>query len=203
MSDFVSKIVKIAEDEAGYHEKATNANLSDKTANAGNKNWNFYADYIDTQCPDYYNGKKNGYAWCCIFVDYVYIKALGVDNARKLTGKPVNSYGASCTWSKKYFSQIGRIFKSPEIGAQIYFKDSSGSLYHTGIVVGYDDNYVFTVEGNSSDMVQRKSYKLTDSKIDSYGVPDFDSLNIEDARSRIYEIEINRADYDMIQIKLV
>ena len=37
-----SKLIKIAEAELGYHEKASNSNLDSKTANSGNNNYQKY-----------------------------------------------------------------------------------------------------------------------------------------------------------------
>ena len=60
-------IVAIALAEVGYREKATNSMLNDKTANSGSNNWTKYAR--DLAAAGYYNGNKNGYAWCDCFVD--------------------------------------------------------------------------------------------------------------------------------------
>ena len=57
---YVSKIIELALSEVGYKEKATNSKLDDKTANAGHANFNKYANFIDTNYPNFYNGKKNG-----------------------------------------------------------------------------------------------------------------------------------------------
>lgn len=67
--DNKNELIKIALAEVGYVEKASNKDLEDKTANAGSKNFNKYANDIDTNYPDFYNGKKNGYDWCDVFVD--------------------------------------------------------------------------------------------------------------------------------------
>ena len=55
-------IVAIALAELGYHEKASNTALDDKAANSGGNNWTKYAR--DLAAAGYYNGNKNGYAWC-------------------------------------------------------------------------------------------------------------------------------------------
>ena len=59
-------IVSIALAEVGYREKASNASLDDKAANAGSGNWTKYAR--DLAAAGYYNGNKNGYTKampCC------------------------------------------------------------------------------------------------------------------------------------------
>ena len=65
-----SKVIKIAREELGYLEKASNAHLDSKTANAGDKNFTKYARDIDA-IPHFYNGKKQGYPWCTTFVAWV------------------------------------------------------------------------------------------------------------------------------------
>lgn len=65
----VQRVLATARSENGYLEKATNAQLEDKTANAGYNNWNKFAAFLD-DLEVVYNGKKNGYAWCDCFVDY-------------------------------------------------------------------------------------------------------------------------------------
>ena len=70
-----SDVVNIALAEVGYREKASNAYLDDKTANAGAANWTKYAR--DLAAADYYNGNKNGYAWCDVFVDWCFFKSYG------------------------------------------------------------------------------------------------------------------------------
>ncbi|HCQ91704.1 MAG TPA: CHAP domain-containing protein, partial [Clostridium sp.] len=53
----------------------------------------------------------------------------------------------------------------------IFFKNSSGSYYHTGIVVEYlpSEGAIRTIEGNSSDAVKMNYYKLNKTIIDGYG----------------------------------
>ena len=68
----VENLLKIAEAEVGYLEKKTNSNLNDKTANAGYNNWTKYAR--DLNNAGYYNGNKNGYAWCDCFVDWCFLQ---------------------------------------------------------------------------------------------------------------------------------
>lgn len=65
----VQRVLATARSENGYLEKATNAQLEYKTANAGYNNWNKFAAFLD-DLEVVYNGKKNGYAWCDCFVDY-------------------------------------------------------------------------------------------------------------------------------------
>ena len=63
-----SDVVKIALAEVGYKEKASNSQLDNPTANAGSNNYTKYAR--DLRDAGYYNGNKNGFAWCDVFVDW-------------------------------------------------------------------------------------------------------------------------------------
>ena len=92
MSYDANKVIQIAENEIGYLEKRTNAKLDDKTANAGDKNYTKYARDLDAL--GFYNGRKNGFAWCDIFVDWCFVQAYGLEAALKLTNQPLGK--ANC-----------------------------------------------------------------------------------------------------------
>lgn len=171
---YASTVVNLALTEVGYYEKKTNTNLNDKTANKGNGNFNKFADYIDKNYPTFYNTKKNGADWCDIFVDYLFIKSFGLNSALSLTCQPLKSCGAGCVFSSQYYNSKKRFSKTPQYGSQIFFGSSFNDCYHTGIVYAVDKDYVYTVEGNSSDMVSKRKYKINDSSILGYGHPDYD-----------------------------
>lgn len=80
----VSKVLAVAVAEIGYKEKASNSQLDDKTANAGSANYTKYARDFDKKYPNWYNGKKNGFAWCDMFVDWCFLTAYGYENALRL-----------------------------------------------------------------------------------------------------------------------
>lgn len=174
------KVLAVAESEVGYLEKASNANLDSKTGNAGSNNWTKYARDLDN-IPGFYDGKKNGYAWCDMFVDWCFVKAYGVDMAKKLLCQPEKSYGASCASSVNYYKAKGQYFTSPKVGDQIFFF-YNGAPNHTGLVYKVDDNYVYTIEGNTSGAsgvipngggVCKKTYYRSYSAICGYGRPDY------------------------------
>ena len=177
-----SKVLNVAKAEVGYLEKKSNSNLSSKTANAGYNNYNKYANDFDTKYPDFYNGKKNGFEWCDVFVDWCFVTAYGVEAALKLLGQPKKSCGAGCDWSANYFKKIGRFFADAEVADVIFFKGSDGTPCHTGIVYNVDSIYVYTREGNTSSAsgvvanggcVAEKKYLKTSPYIYGYGRPDY------------------------------
>ena len=178
----IEKVLKIAEAEVGYLEKASNAQLDDKTANAGNKNFTKYARDI-AKIPHFYNFDKNGFEWCTVFVDWCLIQAFGADLTKKMVGYPTDSLGASCVWSVKYYKAIGRFSKTPQVGAQIFFGPNADNAYHTGIVYKVDADRVYTIEGNTSGAsgvvsngggVSKKSYAKNYSQIVGYGMPKYE-----------------------------
>ena len=173
-----NKLIAVAAAEIGYKEKASNSNLDDKTANAGSANYTKYARDFDQKFPNWYNGKKNGYAWCDMFVDWCFLTAFGYENALRLTCQPEKSAGAGCTYSLRYYKAKGQFHTSdPKAGDQIFFGTSIDNSSHTGIVEKVDGSTVYTIEGNTSDMVARRSYALNNSRILGYGRPAYDSTS--------------------------
>lgn len=172
-SEAIEKVLDLARSEVGYHEKASNSQLDDKTANSGGGNWTKYAAYIDSS-PDFYNGKKNGYAWCDVFVDYLFVKTFGFDVGRRLLCQPLNSAGAGCLYSAQYYKSAGRWHRNaPMPGDQIFFSYSPGEYSHTGIVEDVTGDTITTIEGNTSDSVGRRTYNIGNQSIAGYGTPNW------------------------------
>ena len=167
----IKTVLDIAAEEVGYHEKASDSNLDSKTKNSGSGNWTKYAAYIDSYAG-FYNGPKNGYAWCDVFYDYLFLKAFGLDLARRMLCQPEKSLGAGCLYSAQYYKQAGRWYTSnPQIGDQVFFSYSAGEYSHTGIVELVADSTIYTIEGNTSDQVARRSYFVFNNSIAGYGRP--------------------------------
>lgn len=183
------KLITTARNEVGYLEKKTNNQLDSKTENAGMNNWTKYARDLDSM--GVYNGKKNGYAWCDMFVDWCMVQTFGLMNAMLITNQPLGGYGAGCTNSAQYYKNIGRFYTSdPKAGDQIFFtKDKGKTYYHTGIVSAVKNGKVYTIEGNTSSAqgvvenggcVAEKSYSITYNKIGGYGRPNYALVEEED-----------------------
>ena len=180
MANYVSKLIEIATAEVGYLEKASNSNLDSKTGNAGSGNWTKYARDL-AKIEGFYNGNKNGYAWCDVFVDWCFVQAFGLAEAKKLLNH--GQYGAGCVYSAQYFRNDNRFYQSPKIGDVIFF-GSKGEEYHTGIVYNVDKDNVYTIEGNTSGDsgvvangggVWKKTYAIGYGKIVGYGRPNYDA----------------------------
>ena len=164
-----AQVVSIALAEVGYKEKASNASLDLKTANAGTGNWTKYAR--DLWKAGYYNGNKNGYAWCDVFVDWVFYKAFGKTEGQ-LAECQTDPLGAACPYSASYYKAQGRYDKTPKVGDQVFFQEK-GSLVHTGIVAEVTASQIVTVEGNSSNAVKKNTYSRSNSYIAGYGHPKY------------------------------
>ena len=172
-----AKVLAVAAAEIGYKEKKSNSQLDDKTANAGSGNYTRYARDFDQKYPKWYNGKKNGYAWCDMFVDWCFLTAYGYENALRLLCQPEKSAGAGCTYSLRYYKNKGQFHTNgPKPGDQIFFGTSLDNSTHTGIVEKVTAQKVFTIEGNTSDQVARRNYALTNSRILGYGRPAYGSV---------------------------
>ena len=167
----VTLVLNQARSEVGYHEKASNSQLDDKTANSGSGDWTKYARDLD-QLKNFYNSGKNGYMWCDVFVDWLFVKCFGADIGRQMLCQPLNSAGAGCKFSAQYYKQYGRWHNNtPEPGDQIFFTYAPGEYSHTGIVESVTGGVVNTIEGNASDSVGARSYAVGSSNIAGYGRP--------------------------------
>lgn len=169
--DKIKRVIDVALAEVGYKEKKSNAQLDDKTANAGDKNYTKYARDFDTKYPKWYNGKKQSVAWCDMFVDWCFLTAFGYAEALALLCQPEKSAGAGCSSSYRYYKKKGQVGKVAKVGAQIFFGSGESALTHTGLVYQVDEKKVYTIEGNAGNAVSKKSYTLTSSKIYGYGYP--------------------------------
>lgn len=200
MSYTASSLLAIATNELNYHEKRSNMSLDDKLANAGTNNWTKYAR--DLFKAGYYNGNKNGCAWCDLFVDWCFLQLTAGDakKAQELEYQ-TGPYGASCTWSAKYYRNAGRFSTVPSKGAQIFF-GTTGKENHTGLVESFDDIYVYTIEGNQHDKVERCQYARNDKTIVGYGLPNYDAeeVNTDDYVNGI-DVSNWNEDLDWQQIK--
>ena len=166
----IKKVLDLARSEIGYREKASNAGLDDKDANAGGGNWTKYARDLDR--TNWYNGGKNGYAWCDVFVDWLFYKCFGDSLGRNMICQPTGSAGAGCLYSAQYYKSAGRwVTNSPQAGDQIFFTYSPGEYSHTGIVEQVNGDTVTTIEGNTSDSVGRRNYNIGNPVIAGYGRP--------------------------------
>ena len=131
-------------------------------------NWNKYAE--DLRLQQLYGWKAQNQPWCDLFTDEAFVECFGLTAAAAMTYQPIGQGSAACRYSAQFFKDAGAWAKTPEVGDVIFFY-YSGAINHQGIVVSVGDGMVSTVEGNSSDMVARRSYIFADSRIAGYGRP--------------------------------
>jgi hypothetical protein len=152
-------VVALARSQVGYHEKASNANLDDYTANSGSGNFTKYARDL---------GVGNGQPWCAYFVWWV-LQSSGVDsNAYPRTGW----VPTIAQWFKNaglYYPSGGSYVPNP--GDIVIF--GSGNS-HVGMVEYVDRGYVHCIEGNAGDCVKQTSYNLyTSSYMRGFGAVNY------------------------------
>ncbi|MBO4420003.1 MAG: CHAP domain-containing protein [Oscillospiraceae bacterium] len=171
-----SEVLRVAARELGYVEKASNRDLDSKTGNPGTGNWTKYARDLWAAEPHFYQGPKNGYEWCTVFVDWCIYMASGRDSRRAQKALYYTGpYGAGCGMSVRYYQAAGAWHSAPEPGDQIFFGTAS-NVRHTGLVEKVENGMVYTIEGNSNHMVRRRTYALSDSSILGYGRPAYDGV---------------------------
>lgn len=175
----VDELIKVAEDQIGYLEKKSNKDLDDKIKNAGSANYTKYNRDLKAWTGV---GSINA-QWCQAFVDWVFITAFGLKDAKKLIYVWTNYTPTGSDAFKKRGRYIKRGKGKPKRGDVIYFySKAKGRIGHVGIVYKVTSSTVYTIEGNTSGAsslvtngggVKKKSYSLSSSYIDGYGSVDY------------------------------
>lgn len=130
----IDKLINIAQGEVGYLEKKSNAQLDDRTANAGQGN---YTKYWRDIKPEF-----QGEPWCACFVTWCFEKAFGRQKAETLLRHYPYTY---CPTMASLFT----LHSEPQRGDIVIFKHG-GTFTHTGIVTGVNGDKFSTIEGNTS-----------------------------------------------------
>lgn len=151
-------MIAVAQGEVGYRENGNN--------------WHKYASEMTTA----YGWNTQNQPWCDVFVDWCFVKAFGESAASKMTYQPIGGFSALCRASADYYKTNGSWSKSPEPGDQI-FLIYEGGINHTGIVERVSGGVVYTIEGNSSDMVRRGAYGIGAANIAGYGRPNWSIIS--------------------------
>lgn len=156
-------IVNVAKSQVGYKEGNNSSQLSGTVRGTGN-----YTEY----------GRWYGMQdqWCAIFVSWcAAVAGIGTDVIIKHAFTPTG-----LNWFKKNGKVYSRVTVeyegyTPQAGDIVYFKSSSTTYEtnHIGIVTGYSNGTLYTIEGNTSstaentngDTVAAKSYAITNTYI--------------------------------------
>ena len=166
ISEAKAKLVSWANAQVGYRE--------------GDNNYNKYAESEYLQ--KLYGWKAQNEPWCDLWVDEGFIECFGLELASALTYQPIGKGSAACRYSAGFYSAHDAFFKSPEVGDQVFFY-ADGGINHTGIVVQVGTGAISTVEGNSSDMVARRTYSVNSPAIAGYGRPNWAAVVSESSPS--------------------
>lgn len=176
----VNKVIDIAKAETGYLEKSNAAYkknpsvIYSKKDGAGHDNITKY----NVELHKLYPAVMDISYWCDSFVDWCFLQAYGVANAKKLLAGDFDDYTVN---SANLYKKAGAWYTTPKIGDQIFFTNGV-RICHTGIVVDVipSSNTVVVVEGNTSNTAEvvangggvfMKYYKMNNSRIAGYGRP--------------------------------
>ena len=193
--DMAWDTVAAALSQLAYHEGNSSADFNGKNT-GGSKNYTEFNRYFGTI------GGSYSYAWCAAFVSWC-LDMAGAVNAAGGTF-------ASCTLWVERLQELGLYSTrasgyTPKQGDLIFFRSSgvSRASDHIGIVRFVKNGRVYTVEGNSSDKVSLRDYKLTDTYIVGYGRPNYQGerleqtpLQAEDKATGIYTVT-----YDFVNLR--
>lgn len=168
----IDKVISVAEAEVGYLEKSSKSKYTasvgrsdEKTYGAGSSNWTKYGAWIGC----------NGDYWCASFVSWIFYKAFGQANGKKI----LTTYSPACEDIRGTIPKVS----TPQRGDIIFFSGSRhAGANHIGIVTKVTSGYVYTIEGNTSGGstvvdngggVAKKCYERGYYKILSYGRPKY------------------------------
>lgn len=125
--------------------------------NGGDTYWSWY-------------GFEGRVEWCACFVSWC------ADQCGYIDSGAIPRFSL-CSDGVDWFSARGQFQDGsyvPAAGDIIFFDwGSDGSVDHVGIVESVSGGIVNTVEGNSGDIVARRSYSIGDSRIYGYGMPQY------------------------------
>lgn len=156
MAVTAADVINVALPEVGYHE-----------GRSPDGSWNNDQKYSD-EVPGL--EWSDWQAWCATFVSWCAMRAGAADLYPRT---------ASCYTGVQWFKARGRFSEYPAVGAQVFFGSGGGT--HTGLVVDYDETYIYTVEGNTNtngsaqgDGVYRQKRARRDAYVYGYGYPKFE-----------------------------
>lgn len=170
--NYVDDIVAVALSQAGYHESNDMLDLSGETLEG-------YGDFTEyCRWHGYY------YGWCALFISWCARQAQipeSIISNNSLADGTGGNFGEKNVYA---FSE-----HEPQKGDIVYIdNDSDPEADHVGIVYAVDDDYIYTVEGNTSNRVYDIKYSresgvqfyYSDTTIVYYGVPDYGVEGTED-----------------------
>lgn len=178
--DEARDVLAIAMSQVGYHEGDSNSDMHGEST-VGTHDFVEYNVLAGKYDNGQGNGLSYGYYWCASFVNW----------CLRMAGVSENASGSEVSCLRWYSDckELG-IFKSksgyiPSSGDIIFFRDegSTVSSTHVGLVRYSDGQYVYTVEGNTSngseyssngEYVALKKHSISSKYIVGYATPKYD-----------------------------
>lgn len=159
------KIIDILLLEEGYHEKRTGdlKYLYTKDQNNGTGNYTKFGYELHALQP--YNMDYPA-AWCMATISWAFVEICGLNEAKRRLCGDIDDYTVTAA---QRFIDAGRWYQIPERGDLVFF--GVPGIHHVGMVYKVENNFIFTIEGNSNNSVQLKSYAMNDKTIAGYGRP--------------------------------
>ena len=165
--DMRRDVVSIAYTQLGYHEGNRESDLHGGNL-SGTRNFTEYNRLWGALDNGEGNGNSIGYAWCAAFVTW----------CLRQGGVPANVAVSeiSCQRMTDWYRSNSNYYRRtdgyrPIPGDIVMFRYGSGGANHVGLVVGVENGRVYTIEGNTTDMVGLRSYSLQNTAILGYCVP--------------------------------
>lgn len=178
---FKADVIRLAKEQVGY---------------IGGKGTSKFSHDLDV-CNYWNMPPKDGCPdadWCSIFFNWlIYMSTRNssgeidpdVWDAHYFTFEPDSgeNLAAGCGYAADYYMQHDAWSGTSQgacVGDQIFFRNFA----HTGLVCDWDDEYIYTIEGNTRVdgepyHVAYKKYRLDDPDIDGYGHPRYDGDEYE------------------------
>lgn len=178
MTDY-DRILAYLSKWVGYLEKEKYSDIGQNmenpehfTKNAGDKNFTIFAkDYVKET-----GISVQGEPWCDTYIDICFIKVFGLEKAREM----LDGFSAFTPTSANFFKKNNMWDTKPHKGSIVFFKGER--IHHTGFVKSYDKDYIYTIEGNTSNddkfnrnggAVAMKRHSIKASNIAGYGVVNY------------------------------
>ncbi len=159
-------IVNVAISQLGYHEGNSRADF-------GGLNYSGSGNYVEYNYANRETLDAGGsYYWCASFVTFCARQA-GIPTSAVINSVSCDNFVINFKNASRYKTRASGY--KPLTGDLIFFlyPDANRTYAsHVGIVVGVKDGKVYTIEGNTTrNLVNYRSYSLTNTNIVGYGVP--------------------------------
>lgn len=136
----------------------------------GSNNWNKYAE--DQNMTKLLGWRAQNQPWCNIFCNAAFITVFGLESGAAMIYQKIGSGSALCRTSAQFFKDHNAFVHSPE-ECDIVFFYSGGDINHQGMVTKVSNGLITTIEGNSSDAVSARTYRISDPSIAGFGRPNW------------------------------